>query len=164
MQRILVAFLLVLIHKQAHADWAYTRWDMTPDEVISASEGNAWRTEPGPIMRLDDYHNPWYPRDFAASEVSIGGVQMPVRFLFQKGRLLRVQFEKNCNEDESKRLEEQMRLMHGAPTPGRTLEPVYRTLVWRTERDRIEFLHARRGYCMIGYQQAVLRAEDLLNR
>lgn len=42
MKRLVIAIgLLIIIATQAHADWEYTRWGMTPEQVVAASKGAA---------------------------------------------------------------------------------------------------------------------------
>jgi hypothetical protein len=48
---------IVLASSSAHADWQYTKWGMTPEEVVDASKGTAWPTpNPDKVPHGDTYH------------------------------------------------------------------------------------------------------------
>lgn len=42
----ILAAALALLPLPALADWQYTRWGMTPDEVVAAAGGSAWLIKP----------------------------------------------------------------------------------------------------------------------
>ena len=41
----IIAVLLIAQAPEAHADWQYTRWGMTPQQVIDASGGRAVKND-----------------------------------------------------------------------------------------------------------------------
>jgi hypothetical protein len=43
---VMVFSLLLAAISAAHADWQYTRWGMTPEEVLTASNGQLKRCDP----------------------------------------------------------------------------------------------------------------------
>lgn len=46
-----IALVLVALTLPAHADWQFTRWGMTIDEVVTASKGNVARTSPATLKK-----------------------------------------------------------------------------------------------------------------
>ena len=79
--------LLVATGGVASADWQFTRWGMTPDQVARASDGRARRIPPGDAKE-------WTRGDHIAvlsMPYSEGRFAFTARFLFEAGRLSVVQ-------------------------------------------------------------------------
>ena len=51
LSRMSLRLCLVIVPMSAHADWQYTKWDMSPEHVIAASKGVAVRAENPPVAR-----------------------------------------------------------------------------------------------------------------
>ena len=52
--KLVVAFLIAGIALTAHADWQWTKWGMTPAEVIAASKGDARTASAEETKKLSD--------------------------------------------------------------------------------------------------------------
>lgn len=88
MHRFLAAALLVAAAAPAHAHWQFTRWGMTPDEVVGASP-----------VQVGPFSNPDFDTDSAVAKLvsnySAGGFDFAVGYMFDRatGRLSRVHLE-----------------------------------------------------------------------
>jgi hypothetical protein len=90
----------LLLATSALADWEYTRWGMSPDEVVASSNGKARRADPG-RGRMGEILPPG-SGVLAAAETEISGVRLRIGFIFRKGRLTNVQLSGRCSESESR--------------------------------------------------------------
>lgn len=61
--------------------WRYSRWGMTPEEVVAASSGTAWLVDPPPVMGASD-------RTLAAGTSPGGAFDFKVTFAFNASRAL----------------------------------------------------------------------------
>jgi hypothetical protein len=79
MRVMIIALIAILaMPPVARADWAYTKWDMTPDQVVSASKGSV------AIIPKEERDNfPGIPLDNAArGSFSDGALKLDVAFAF----------------------------------------------------------------------------------
>src|SRR5688500_6459757 len=127
MCKLYVAIALLLLTTNARADWQYTRWGMTPDEVLAASNGKAQRTDPG--RGREGEILPPGTGHLAKAETKISGVWFHTGFIFRKGRLAHVQLSARCSEGESREIEDQLRLEYGEPTKT-GVTTLYRRFYW----------------------------------
>ncbi len=67
----------------AHAHWQFTRWGMSPDEVLRAANGRARRIE-------DDERKPPTPQFLAEGSITLDGREYIVNFAFAEQKLVGV--------------------------------------------------------------------------
>jgi hypothetical protein len=127
MCKLYVAIALLMLTTSARADWQYTRWGMTPDDVVAASNGKARRAEPG-LGREGEILPPGSGR-LAEAETKISGVRFYIQFLFRKERLVMVQLSGLCSQSASQEIENQLRLEYGEPT-NTGVTTLYRRFYW----------------------------------
>jgi hypothetical protein len=148
----------LLLATSALADWEYTRWGMSPDEVVASSNGKARRADPG-RGRMGEILPPG-SGVLAAAETEISGVRLRIGFIFRKGRLTNVQLSGRCSESESREIENQLRLEYDEPTKT-GVNTLYRRFYWpRAGVDLIPGLWCRSKWvqppaqyqaCMVRY-------------
>jgi hypothetical protein len=143
----------LLLANCAHADWKYSRWGMTPDEVLAASNGKARSADPG-RGRMGEVL-PLGTGILAKSETKFSGVRFHVGFIFHKARLIQVQLSGRCSESESRRIEKQLRLKYGEPTKT-GLTGLYRRYYWR--RAGVDSVPGR--WCGTEYEKPAARYQD----
>ena len=73
-----VAGILFLYSANVYADWQYTKWGMSPDEVIIASEGKATANDLVKNESIADY------AELVKSNYTTGRLKFRVVFLFDK--------------------------------------------------------------------------------
>ncbi len=118
----------------ARADWAFTRWGMTPEQVVAASGGAARLIPPGRRERFDAQN--W---ELAAEGSSDdGGVATTVGFMFdtQGGGLTCVLY--NAAGDDAAKLEKAMVARYGRPAKDGDFGPA-RMKSWSTP-DAVELV------------------------
>lgn len=87
MKRLLLAGLCALAcSTPALADWRYTRWGMSPEEVIAASAGAASAVKDEKGKRVRDY------RRLAVGEVAEGDTKFMVEFYFDQKKLKLIRY------------------------------------------------------------------------
>ena len=72
---------LALVSAPALADWQFTRWGMSPDEVVAASQGQVQRVKDKKDLRVRDL-----PR-LAIGQVKEGDVAFDMEFFFKDQKL-----------------------------------------------------------------------------
>jgi hypothetical protein len=116
----------------AHADWAFTRWGMTPEQVVAASGGTAHLVPPGKRHRDEPDH--W---EIAAEGTSReGSVPLQTGYMFDtQGRGL-ICVLANATGDDAARLRDALLARYGQPREDSSFGPM-RTLAW-TKPDAVE--------------------------
>jgi hypothetical protein len=84
--RLLLALILMAFATPAMADWQYTRWGMTVDEVVAASGGSATKIKDRKDDRVRDL-----PR-LAVGTTKEGDVTFDVEFYFEKNKLRLIRY------------------------------------------------------------------------
>lgn len=90
-----VSILALIIPTAAKADWQYTKWGMTPEQVIAASNGTAKPTAPATIPMYQPIGGPTQT-EIAASGPSLrapftsGSREFDAEFAFKNGKLSEV--------------------------------------------------------------------------
>ena len=86
-----IVFLAVSTGAQAH--WQYTRWGMTPDQVVIAARGAVQRADP-----KSDAEMPFGVKE-AAGTYAAGNRSMKASFWFKEGRLSQVDLSSDNQDD-----------------------------------------------------------------
>jgi hypothetical protein len=156
MTRLIIAALpaaaVTLLPIQADASWQYTRWGMSPEQVVAASKGTA-HLEPDNGSYL-----PYLPdRDkalmLAKGQVKIGSFNFKVGFYFDvEKRALKSVFlsAENCTKNDSYALREWLSAKYGVPR-----EVLYNlTFKWVSpfEPDIITLTSLSDTSCSIAYE------------
>jgi len=128
----------------ALADWQYTRWGMSPEQVVQASRGKATPVPPEAVAReLKHLHTPdpiaLLKSSVTVSSSTFGTVIFDVLFLFKapERSLVKILLVKdNCKDTEYYDLKYQLSLKYAHP-----FETVpdfygfYKSATWRTAPD-----------------------------
>jgi len=140
---------------EARADWQYTRWGMSPEQVIAASRGTA---KPSAGPELGDKSE----RLLVISNTEIENVVFWVSFYFSRstGGLSRIFVQKDdCTAWTASRLRLLLRAKFGHPiktTDLSTTEHPFFTDDWRAGHDIVQLAIVQDGpkrfYCWITYQ------------
>ena len=86
-QWFLAAILIIVGAHRAHADWEFTRWGMTVDDVLRASKGTAQALSPEQASRFTSYTD--YKTMAVIPSRTVAGLQFRVEFGFSPdGRLV----------------------------------------------------------------------------
>lgn len=130
MRLALAALALVAVSTPSLADWQYTKWDMTAEQVIAASGGTAKaaRDEKGKRIGKE--------RRLAAGEVTVKDTKLPVDFYFENNKLRRIRYDLGL-EDGCAAKEELFLAAYGPAEPKLdTTEFPGRNLVYGKNRTR----------------------------
>ncbi|TXN08921.1 hypothetical protein FV222_00170 [Methylobacterium sp. WL103] len=137
-----------LLTMPAQADWQYTRWGMTVDEVVGASKGVA--------RRYTDLGKNGIDWKVLAAGNYIGG---PYTFtsIFQFGlkdeRLTGVRLEPS-NADDCSQIPDSLRVNYGRPMKEDTSGP-FKSIVWLSKSgDEVTFMRINSN-CHILYEKAL---------
>jgi hypothetical protein len=127
------ALTAMLIAPAARADWQYTRWGMTPEQVVAASGGKA--------ALLPEKDRPRMPPLVTAAkgEFMDGPLRLRTVFTFNIDRmaLACVSYGVSGHSDDEA-FKAALLKRHGPPRSTSTLEVVGMTnLVWKTATDEI---------------------------
>lgn len=116
----------------ARADWAFTRWGMTPEQVVAASSGTAHLVAPGERHRDEADH--W---EIAAEGTGReDAVAMRIGYMFDtRGRGL-ICVLANAAGDDATRLRDALLARYGKPSEDSSFGSV-RTLAW-SKSDAVE--------------------------
>ena len=117
----------------AHADWGFTHWGMTPEQVVGASGGTAHLIAPAARKR-DDADDWEMAVDGVIHDGSLtldGGYMFSIR----SGGLTCVLY--NAMGDDVDKLRKGLVARYGQPADDSEFGPL-RTMTWRTP-DKIEF-------------------------
>ena len=130
----LASLMALLIAPDAHADWQYTRWGMTPEQVVAASGGKAELLPPKRRPRIP-------PLETAASgEFQDGAMQLRTAFSFNtdRGGLACVSFGL-ISHDGDEAFRSSLISRYGQPQRVSGLPAIgLETLSWTTAADEIE--------------------------
>lgn len=134
----------LLIAAPAHADWQYSRWGMTPDQVIAASKGAARIPTAAEAAALNGPRQTQRPT-LAVAEHSAAGIRLSVRFVFDNGRLALVATEVTRPTD-AEPLRQALMMQYGQPAfVSRTSFMTHLGWSDRERGNKVEFLHTRTG-------------------
>lgn len=143
--RSVAIFLIVLATSKAHADWQYTKWGMTPDQVVAASGGKAVMILPDDKLAKSDLQSKSKVRaDYATNELSFRSY-----FEFGPSGLEAVRL-KPINDDAIYRANSLIESVYGKPIFDTTLWNPTRTCLttqrkWRDEpggNDVLVFIYS----------------------
>jgi hypothetical protein len=140
-KQILIGLLVIPIvwPVATSADWQYTHWNMTPEQVIAASQGTAQATS------KQEHKNKRLGSEtplLKAKWIS-GELQFVAYFYFNSNKLTTVSLELQNPEHEAT-LVRSLKLKYGEPKSERRLS-VARTMTWRTAMDTIGFIKVTDG-------------------
>jgi hypothetical protein len=105
--------MTALIAIPAHADWQFTRWGMTPDQVVAASKGAARLATEEEAARFDGPRQK-QRRTLAVGSHTAAGIALSVRFVFENNRLVLVSTGVTRPED-AEPLRQAMLMRYGQP-------------------------------------------------
>jgi hypothetical protein len=128
-----IALVMILVGPSvARADWGFTHWGMTPEQVVSASDGTAHMIAPANRQRDDADH--WEVA--AEGDVHDGGLTLDGGYMFDTrgGGLTCVMY--NATGDDVAKLRDSLVARYGQPRKDSAFGPL-RTLTWQTP-DQIE--------------------------
>lgn len=129
----IVAVALIAAPLSATADWQYTKWGMTVNEVVRASNGLAVAgDDPKKTVRAPK-DGPILLRALARGPYEASGLRFVVNFLFneQDKKLGRVDLElQDADEAKSNRIEAQLEDVYGVPEKN-FRNSVYWKVDWR---------------------------------
>src|SRR5215470_9149821 len=135
-----MALLLALAPVQARADWAYTHWGMTPEQVASASKGAvnvipAAQRDKGGITEAA-----------AKGTYADGAMKMSVGFLFdtKTGGLICVVYSV-LDAAQNETLEAAMVKRYGPPDQSSNVPRMGKDITWKNKTDSIEFVGGAPG-------------------
>ncbi|MGK2908640.1 MAG: hypothetical protein ACSLE1_02365 [Sphingobium sp.] len=140
-----VALASSAVASPASAHWQYTRWEMTPNQVVVASKGSVQRFDPAL-----DVTAPYGVKEAAGTYTS-GGRTMKASFWFAGGKLSRVNLS-NDDTDACFALERDMASVYGQPTT-RSGGSMLTTSLWRdvAKGNRVQFSNWSTGGCDLIY-------------
>lgn len=150
MRSFIYAAILSLISSQASADWQYTKWGMSPEDVISASGGIASRSLPeNHVSRyLDDNQIAKLAAPYVGDGVSFSAI-----FIFnEKNGLARVDLIASKTICDSGLLVRKIRGSYGAPdeinsVPGASFQ------TWWDRKNNNEIHYSTYKLCSLSYRQ-----------
>ena len=140
---------LALISSTASANWQYTQWGMSPEQVVAASQGAA---------HLEQDNGAALPHVkallLAKGQIQIDNFDFIVGFYFDGNRrLLKSVFLRleKCSENDAGRLKELLNAKYGAP---RQILSPYQKWVSPFAPDMITFISptVRSRFCSIEYE------------
>lgn len=127
-----VGLVLALSVRDASAGWQYTRWGMTPEQVISASRGTAtWNVDeaPGPHV---------HQHALVVGRHAVDGMPFTLRFLFgANDRLLRCVAVRLADNSKVNQFRSALLRIYGQPNSTEKI-PGMEVLTWQKE-DEITF-------------------------
>ncbi len=136
--------VVVGIAAPAEAHWQYTRWGMTPDQVIVASKGAASRSDPAAdaTLRIGTKE--------AVGTYSANGQSMKASFWFKSGKLNQVNLSSE-DEDACFALNRDLVGVYGQPTS--RSGGMIATNVWldKARGNRIQFSNWGTAGCDLIY-------------
>lgn len=131
-----IAFLVsTLATTAASAHWQYTKWGMSPEEVVSAAEGRVRLSAGAPDQQVKGL------KIGAEGSYSVGSLNLPATFYFDaKG--LQVVDLKAENEATCRALDSRLRGEYGVPFASES--SFFVKLVWKDQErgNRLEYLQA----------------------
>lgn len=83
---------LVAVSSGALADWQYSRWGMSVDQVVAASGGTAQPVRDNKDKRIEK------KKRLVFGEVTIGTTKFPVDFYFEENKLRLIRYDLGLND------------------------------------------------------------------
>lgn len=126
---------LVLATSPALADWQYTKWGMTPEQVVAASKGAATAT-------TDEERRQFSTTDgksvaLVKARYTSGSYQFDVHFLFDDGKLSLVSL--NLDESDEGLLAGDLTAKYGPPID-HSRSDIVEVTKWQTPSEDISLL------------------------
>lgn len=126
------AVLIVLHAAQARADWAYTKWGMTPEQVAVASKGEA------SVMTKREKIEAAHMETAVQGTHTDGALKLRTAFQFDTETSgLRCVLYAPQNSEQDELLKQALTKQYGQPKVSGLPAIGYQTLVWRTPTDEI---------------------------
>ena len=121
---------------QASANWQYTRWNMTPSQVVAASKGQAAVPDDADALN----HNPANGSDVTklVAPFQTGAFKFKVYFKFEDEKLDGVELD--LVDGNPHAVIGLLRSKYGKTNSEDTSDPTWRTWYWQTKFDFIEAL------------------------
>jgi hypothetical protein len=144
------AFATALISQPSLAHWQYTRWGMTPNEVVAASKGKAL------LVTSTQFGENGETADVGAIH-EIAGIKFETVFLFREKRLSMV-IVWSEDSQQCRALSRDLLATYGKPSS------VKNGLMPRTDWEdqangnSIAFIEANMGSCILQYEEAPRRS------
>lgn len=150
MRRWIIAVLATWVAEPAQADWQYTKWGMTPDQVVAASKGTA-ELGSGEMSAQGD------AKKGATGRYAAGDYQFSVNFWFNGTGLSAVSLSLR-NDAQCLALQRDLLAKYGDPVE-RSGGPVPRQM-WadRAASNRVVLITTGLGYCELQYAALVSQA------
>lgn len=138
--------LLALAPVDARADWEYTRWGMTPEQVASASKGAVAVLPEAKRKKVSEAHM----ENGAEGRYADGPLEMHVGFGFDdKTHGLRCVVYDVLDPKQSPELKEAMVKRYGPPDRTSKLEGILETLTWdKTDHIELNLVPDERAFAM----------------
>lgn len=143
----IAALLCVVVASAAKADWQYTKWGMSLDEVIAASKGQMERCDGACAKLSTDAEfagatGPYQsgPFDFKA-----------VAYFDKKTGKLSSMLLYLKDVDQAFRLQDELKAKYGRPASNMDVS-VTRTTVWLTDTEKVEFSLIYKALVSVKYQ------------
>lgn len=135
MRFISLVAVFVTLSVPARADWKFTKWGMTPEQVVEASAGAARMSTPDEVSENS-------PADGSAKALATmpydaGDIHFNVAFDFGRDNKLRVIVLTVTSGDIGYKLQNALVAKYGAP-----LEPDNNGGVWLSQNDRIAYMRS----------------------
>jgi hypothetical protein len=127
---------LMFTGSAAHGDWQYTRWGMSPDEVLAASKGQLKRCDAKACLGRDTGSD----RALLFGSHSSGEFKFDAFANFDKANKLSRVHLNLINPELGSTLVDALRLRYGEPTRESAATNPVRLFVWRQETDQISVL------------------------
>jgi len=163
----IISAVLLISSAPAHADWEWTRWGMSPGQVLAASQGTAVSAT------AEEKHRRTYRRGFIPIRVPqlvvqhrLNGVDVLAYFLFDvdTARLVCVDLIPKAGEVLPADLRASLVSTLGAPVQEKRQQLpglAWTTTTWTTDSDKIELqqgsLGAKLQYCQRDQGQVASR-------
>lgn len=137
MQLLCASALFMAMTIPAYSHWEYTRWGMSPSEVVRSSKGKAYLVPESLVRKAD----PLGGRiKLVQSQTTLSGIRLNVAFIFDikaVPQLRRVALYKDgCTLKEFVLFEDHLSKLYGPPLRGNSSLPsVMRTLTWFDDKN-----------------------------
>jgi hypothetical protein len=152
-------FLLGLLGSLAvRADWQYTKWGMTPEQVIAASRGAATLTTAD--ERVAESPTNGSGDALAKALYRAGESQFDAYFLFKANRLVSVRLDlKDPTPISSGVVRRALQLKYGEPI-SQTQTSGFSTVTWRAADEQVTFMLLGDGKSTSVHYQALHTADN----
>lgn len=153
MRNWVIALVSLCATAPAEAHWQYTRWGMTPAQVVAAAKGKVQRADPAADAEMP------YGSKEAVGTYDTDGRNLRASFWFKNGKLSRVVLA-NEDEDTCYAIRRDLLSAYGksAAQSGRMIE----TNVWldRARGNRVQFSNWGTGGCDVIYAPLPTKASS----